>query len=124
MVWRNTAPLRARKVRRTPDKSSTGATNRLLILIGPNKTSEPCGGIGRWSLSLTKTLELLKPGDFRDKAGYLGVEQQLPADATVDVFFLADLKKILDRYGNRGYRATLTPAPSRVSERNGGCFTI
>jgi SagB-type dehydrogenase family enzyme len=52
-----------------------------------------------------KTLELLKSGDFRDKAGYLGLEQQLPADAGVDVFFLADLKTILERYGNRGYRA-------------------
>ena len=53
----------------------------------------------------SKSLELLKPGDFRDKAGFLGLEQQLPADAAVDVFFLADLKKILERYGNRGYRA-------------------
>ena len=53
-----------------------------------------------------KVLELLKPGDLRDKAGFLGLEQQLPADAAVDVFFLADLKKILERYGNRGYRAT------------------
>ncbi len=52
-----------------------------------------------------KQLELLKPGDFRERAGYLGLEQQLPADAAVDVFFLADLKKILERYGNRGYRA-------------------
>lgn len=52
-----------------------------------------------------KVLELLKPGEFRDKAGYLGLEQQLPADAAVDVFFLTDLKKILERYGNRGYRA-------------------
>ncbi len=56
----------------------------------------------RWE---EKSLELLKPGEFRDKAGYLGLEQQLPADAAVDVFFLADLKKILERYGNRGYRA-------------------
>jgi SagB-type dehydrogenase family enzyme len=53
----------------------------------------------------TQALELLKPGDFRDKAGFLGLEQQIPADAAVDVFFLADLKKILERYGNRGYRA-------------------
>jgi SagB-type dehydrogenase family enzyme len=53
----------------------------------------------------SKSLELLKPGDFRDKAGFLGLEQQLPADAAVDVFFLADLKKTLERYGNRGYRA-------------------
>lgn len=52
-----------------------------------------------------KLLELLKPGDFRDRAGYLGLEQQLPADAAVDVFFLSDLKKILEKYGNRGYRA-------------------
>ncbi len=52
-----------------------------------------------------KLLELLKPGDFRDKAGFLGLDQQIPADAAADVFFLADLKKILERYGNRGYRA-------------------
>jgi len=50
-------------------------------------------------------LELLKPGDFRDRAGYLGLQQALPADAAVDVFFLADLRPILQRYGNRGYRA-------------------
>jgi SagB-type dehydrogenase family enzyme len=56
----------------------------------------------RWE---EKQLELLKPGDFRDKAGYLGLEQQIPADAAVDVFFLADQKNILERYGNRGYRA-------------------
>jgi SagB-type dehydrogenase family enzyme len=52
-----------------------------------------------------KLLELLKRGEFREKAGYLGLEQKIPADAAVDVFFLADLKKILERYGNRGYRA-------------------
>jgi len=51
-----------------------------------------------------KTLELLKHGDFRAVAGRLGLEQQLPADACVDVFFLADLNRILERYGNRGYR--------------------
>jgi SagB-type dehydrogenase family enzyme len=51
------------------------------------------------------TLELLKEGDFRAQAYHLGLEQQLPADACVDVFFLADLSRILERYGNRGYRA-------------------
>jgi SagB-type dehydrogenase family enzyme len=50
-------------------------------------------------------LECLKRGDFRDQAGYLGLEQQLPADAAVDIFFLADLRPILVRFGNRGYRA-------------------
>jgi SagB-type dehydrogenase family enzyme len=52
-----------------------------------------------------KKLELLKEGDFRQQAGYLGLEQKLPADASVDVFFLADLPKIISAYGNRGYRA-------------------
>jgi SagB-type dehydrogenase family enzyme len=49
-------------------------------------------------------LECLKHGNFRDRAGYLGLEQQLPADAAVDIFFLADLRPILQRFGNRGYR--------------------
>jgi SagB-type dehydrogenase family enzyme len=52
-----------------------------------------------------RALECLKAGDFRDEAGYLGLEQQLPADAAVDVFLLAGLPPILQRFGNRGYRA-------------------
>ncbi len=52
-----------------------------------------------------KALELLKLGEFRSQAAYLGLQQALPGDAAVDVFFLADLPPILKRYGNRGYRA-------------------
>jgi SagB-type dehydrogenase family enzyme len=51
------------------------------------------------------TLELLKEGEFRAEGYHLGLEQGLPADACVDIFFLADLNRILERYGNRGYRA-------------------
>jgi len=51
------------------------------------------------------TLELLNEGEFRAEAYHLGLEQELPADACVDIFFLADLERILERYGNRGYRA-------------------
>ncbi len=50
-------------------------------------------------------LECLKQGNFRAEAGYLGLGQDLPADAAVDIFFLADLRPILQRFGNRGYRA-------------------
>src|SRR5882724_817040 len=49
-------------------------------------------------------LECLKQGNFRADAGYLGLEQGLPADAAVAIFFLADLRPILQRFGNRGYR--------------------
>jgi SagB-type dehydrogenase family enzyme len=50
-------------------------------------------------------LECLKQGNFRADAGFLGLEQELPADAAADIFFLADLRPILQRFGNRGYRA-------------------
>jgi SagB-type dehydrogenase family enzyme len=51
-------------------------------------------------------LELLRRGAFREEAGHLCFEQALGADASVVVFFMADLERVLDRYGNRGYRAT------------------
>jgi SagB-type dehydrogenase family enzyme len=74
-----------------------------LYLIVNNVVGLPSGAyVYHWE---ERFLELLKRGEFRDKAGYIGLEQQIPADAAVDVFFLADLKKILERYGNRGYRA-------------------
>ncbi len=51
-----------------------------------------------------RALELLKEGDFRDDAGYLCFEQALGADASVVVFFMTNLGRVLDRYGSRGYR--------------------
>jgi SagB-type dehydrogenase family enzyme len=52
-----------------------------------------------------QTLELLVAGDFRAQAGDLDLGQDLAADASVNVYFLCDLSLILERYGNRGYRA-------------------
>ena len=68
----------------------------------------------QWRMSLpapmsftgtSHALELLKEGDFRRDAGYLGLGQEIPADCSVDVFFLTDLDRVLQRCGNRGYRA-------------------
>src|SRR6266852_3853026 len=50
-------------------------------------------------------LECLKAGNFRAQAGHLGLDQQLPAEAAAAIFFLADLQIVLERFGNRGYRA-------------------
>ena len=47
----------------------------------------------------------LKTGGFRQMAGHLGFEQALPHDASAVVFFMADLERIVERFGNRGYRA-------------------
>ena len=50
-------------------------------------------------------LELLKEGDFRREAGDLGLGQEIPADCSVNIYFLRDLNRALERFGNRGYRA-------------------
>jgi SagB-type dehydrogenase family enzyme len=50
-------------------------------------------------------LQLLKEGLFRREAGNLGLGQDIPADCSVNVYFLADLNRALERFGNRGYRA-------------------
>ncbi|MEW6271288.1 MAG: SagB family peptide dehydrogenase [Thermodesulfobacteriota bacterium] len=50
-------------------------------------------------------LLLLRAGRFRREAGYLGLGQQIPADAAVDLFWLTDLTEVLGALGNRGYRA-------------------
>jgi SagB-type dehydrogenase family enzyme len=50
-------------------------------------------------------LEHLAGGEFRARAGRLGLDQDLPADAAVNVYALCALHPILERLGNRGYRA-------------------
>ncbi|HSE83755.1 MAG TPA: nitroreductase family protein, partial [Thermodesulfobacteriota bacterium] len=51
------------------------------------------------------SLELLSEGNFRREAGHLGLGQNIPADASVDVFCLSNLDYVLEKFGNRGYRA-------------------
>ena len=50
-------------------------------------------------------LETLVEGEFRAEAGFLGLQQALAADASVNLFFMCDLAPVLERFGNRGYRA-------------------
>lgn len=49
-------------------------------------------------------LEQLRKGNFRNASGNLGLDQDLPYDASVTIFFMIDLDKILKQFGNRGYR--------------------
>lgn len=50
-------------------------------------------------------LEQLAEGDFRRRAGHLALGQRLAADAGATLFFMTDLEPVLERFGNRGYRA-------------------
>ena len=52
-----------------------------------------------------QALELLEKGSFRHIAQHLGLDQALPADASAALFLLSDLRKVLEQFGNRGYRA-------------------
>jgi SagB-type dehydrogenase family enzyme len=52
-----------------------------------------------------RALERLREGHFRLAAGRLALGQALAADAAVNVYSLARLPRVLDRFGNRGYRA-------------------
>ena len=52
-----------------------------------------------------RALEPLAAGERRDLAGRLALDQELGADAAVNVYFLTDLEPVLGRFGNRGYRA-------------------
>ena len=65
-----------------------------------------------------QALEQLKEGDFRNESGYLGLSQDIPADASADIFFLTNLNPVLDRMGNRGYRA----AQIEASITAGKCY--
>ena len=51
------------------------------------------------------TLELIREGEFRHDAGQLALGQALGADASVNLYFMARLEPIVERLGNRGYRA-------------------
>ena len=76
--------------------------NDLYLIVNAVEGLVPGSYFFNWE---RRGLELLNKGDFRAEAGYLGLEQELPADASVAIFLLANLEAILERFGNRGYRA-------------------
>ena len=65
---------------------------------------------------------LIGAGDFRRQAGYLVLEQLLGALAAAVVFAMADLDAVVERHGNRGYRAVQLEAGIRVGRIYLGAF--
>lgn len=51
------------------------------------------------------SLLLLKEGEFRSDSGSLCLGQPLFSRASIVFFLMTDLEAVLDKYGNRGYRA-------------------
>jgi hypothetical protein len=50
------------------------------------------------------TIDLLKPNVHRNMSGYLCLEQSLFSDASAVFYMMTNLRLVLDRLGNRGYR--------------------
>ena len=85
------------------DFPSTGgpALNELFLIVNAVEGLAP----GAYAYHRGQhALELINEGDFRREAGYLGLEQKIPADASVNVYMLTDLNRALEAFGNRGYR--------------------
>lgn len=49
-------------------------------------------------------LTIVTEDDAHERSAYLAWEQDLGGDAAVNIYFLADLDRVLTRYGERGYR--------------------
>jgi SagB-type dehydrogenase family enzyme len=76
--------------------------NQIYMIVHAVEGLEP----GAYALDQDElAIEMIKAGVFRSEAGYLGLEQALPAEAAATIFFIADLNSVFERFGNRGYRA-------------------
>ena len=51
-----------------------------------------------------RALETLQAGNLREAAERLDLGQELAGDASANVYFLVELNRVLERFGNRGYR--------------------
>jgi SagB-type dehydrogenase family enzyme len=55
-------------------------------------------------------LELLREGAFREEAAHLALGQEWAGTPAANVYFVADLERVVDRLGDRGYRVALVEA--------------
>jgi hypothetical protein len=61
---------------------------------------------GAWVYDpMRAALVQLAAGDVRREAGFLGLQQDLPADAAANLYWLVDLEAVFAAMGGRGYRA-------------------
>src|SRR5262245_51459070 len=98
------AATSATPVGAAPGAVSAGAPhlNQIFLIVHAVDGLEP----GAYALDQDgRAIEMIKAGEFRREAGYLGLEQTLPAEAAATIFFIADLNAVFERFGNRGYRA-------------------
>jgi hypothetical protein len=63
-----------------------------------------------------RSIALLRGAELRREAAHLGLGQDLPGDAAVNLYFLCDLEAVLKRFGNRGYRVAQLDAATTAGK--------
>jgi SagB-type dehydrogenase family enzyme len=86
------------------------AETRIDLIVHAIERVDP--GIYRYRVH--DTFELVRGGQFRNRAHYLLLEQELGRLAAAVMFVLADLDRVLAAFGNRGYRAAQLEAGIRL----------
>jgi SagB-type dehydrogenase family enzyme len=61
----------------------------------------------------SRRVRQVRSGEFREAAAHLALDQPAAGVAAVNLYFLAPLRQVLDRLGNRGYRAAQLEAGIR-----------
>jgi SagB-type dehydrogenase family enzyme len=69
-------------------------------------------------------LEVIRTGNYRQEAGRLALGQALGADASVNVYFMASLRPILEHFGNRGYRVAQMEASILAGKMYLAAYTL
>ena len=74
-------------------------------LAEPHLIVNAVDGLASGAYRFDGELRAPRLGDYREIAAHLDLDQDLAGDAAVNVYFLADLGKVLHDLGERGYRA-------------------
>lgn len=91
----------ARSVYPLPLDINAHGLNHVFIIV--NAVDDLEAGTYRYD-SLQSGLVPLGPGDVRAQARALALHQDLAGDASVNFYYLCDLKEVIDSLGERGYR--------------------
>ena len=94
------------QLNRNPDYFDLGLIETFVVVSGVNDLEEGC----YYYAPIAQELRQVRFKNFREELHFLCLGQELGRDAAVVLFHTADLKKAVDKYGDRVYRYLHTDA--------------